>query len=84
LRIEVKSKITQEGFRNFINASSEVMNMEFSKKPGCKTKFTHPLSILVAFKSDSQNDDPDYEFRRFCEAMKETNCPPPLCGLLAD
>jgi hypothetical protein len=83
LRIEVKTKITQAGFRNFINASSEVMKMEFSKKLGCKTKFTHPLSVLVAFTSDSSSDEPDYEFYRFCKAMKAAKSPPPLCGFVS-
>ncbi|MDE3068892.1 MAG: hypothetical protein KGJ60_15270 [Verrucomicrobiota bacterium] len=83
LRIEVKSRITPDGFRDFVNASSEVINMEFSKKPGCNTKFGHPLSILVAFKSDSPNDEPDFEFHRFCAAMKERQSPSPLCGFIS-
>ena len=78
LRIEVKSKITQKGFRHFINASSEITKMEFSKQPGCKAKFTHPLSILVAFKSDCSNDDWDNELRRFWKAMKKMKCAKPL------
>lgn len=78
LRIEVKSKITQAGLRSFINASSEITNMKFSKQPGCKAKFKHPLSILVAFKSDCLNDEPDYELFRFQKVMKKMKCPKPL------
>ena len=83
LRIEVKSKITNKGILDFINTSSEITKMKFSKQPDCKTKFTHPLSILVAFKSDSSNNNWDYEFHRFCKVMKKAKCPPPLSGFVS-
>jgi hypothetical protein len=83
LRIEVKSQITREGFREFINASSEITDMKFTKHPDCKTKFVHPYSILVAFKSDCSNTDWDYEYTRFRGVLKETNCSPALSGFVS-
>ena len=83
LRFEVKSTIKREGLSEFIEASVEIAKMEFRKQPGCKSKFTHPLSILVAFKSDSSSDELDYEFHRFCEVMKEKECPPALNGFVS-
>lgn len=57
--------------------------MKFSTQPGCKTKFTHPYSILVAFKSDSQSDEWDFEYKRFREAFKEAKYPAPLSGFVS-
>lgn len=84
LRIEVKSTIDPKGISAFIQASAEVAKMHFDKQPGCMGKFTHPYSILVAFKSDSSNEDWDYEFHRVCKAMKKVPaCPPPLSGFVS-
>ena len=83
LRIEVKSTITREGINQFLHASSEAIKMEFSKQAGCKSKFTHPLSILVAFKSDCKNDEWDYEYKRFREVLKEGEYPPALSGFVS-
>jgi hypothetical protein len=85
LRIEVKSTITTKGFADFIDASSEMVEMEFDKQPGCTTKFTKPYSILVAFKSDSSSDVWDHEFHRFCRAVKQKNkkYPAPLSGFVS-
>jgi hypothetical protein len=57
--------------------------MKFTKQPGCKTKFTHPYSILVAFKSDCSNDEWDYEYNRFREVLKETKNPSELSGFVS-
>ena len=83
LRIEVKSQLTREGLREFVNASSEIIKMKFSKQSGCKTKFTHPYSILVAFKSDSSSDEWDYEYNRFREVLKEADYPHALLGFVS-
>lgn len=83
LRIEVKSQISKQGLREFVNASSEIIKMQFRKQPGCETKFTHPYSILVAFKSDSQSDEWDYEYDRFREVLKEVGYPPALSGFVS-
>ena len=83
LRIEVKSTITREGIRQFLHASSKVIKMEFSKQADCKAKFTHPLSILVAFKTDCKNEEWDSEFERFCEVLKEREYPPALSGFVS-
>jgi hypothetical protein len=83
LRIEVKSTINATGLSDFIKASAEVVNMQFDKQVDCKTKFTKPYSVLVAFKSDSSSDEWDYEFARFCAAMKGKNCPPLLSGFVS-
>ncbi len=83
LRFEVKSTIKRQGLSDFIKASAEIAKMEFRKQPGCKSKFTHPLSILVAFKSDSSSEELDYEFQRFYEVMKEKNYLPVLSGFVS-
>jgi hypothetical protein len=83
LRIEVKSQITREGLREFIDSSSEITSMAFTRHPNCKTKFTYPYSILVGFKSDSSNEDWDYEYNRFREVLKEMNCSRPLRGVVS-
>ena len=57
--------------------------MKFIKQPDCKSKFTHPFNILVAFKSDSSSNQWDYEFDRFCNVMKEKQCPPALSGFVS-
>lgn len=82
LRIEVKSKLSARGLSDFIDASSEVIKMQFTKQPGCKRKFTKPYNVLVAFKSDSSSEEWDYEFHRFCKIMKRKKCPPPLSGFI--
>jgi hypothetical protein len=83
VRIEVKSTITRKGLFDFIDASSEIVNMEFKKQSDCKTKFAHPLSVLVALKSDSRSDEWDYEFHRFCKVMKKKKYPPALSGFVS-
>ena len=83
LRIEVKSTINRKGLSDFIDASSEVAKMQFDKQPECKTKFTKPYSILVAFKSDTSSEDWDYEFHRFCKVAKNKRCPPTLSGFVS-
>jgi hypothetical protein len=83
VRIEVKSTLDRKGISDFIDASLGVVNMGFSKQPGCKNNFAHPVSILVAFKSDSSNDEWDWEFQRFLDVMKERKCPLVLSGFVS-
>jgi len=83
LRIEVKSKITRQGISDFIDASSEVAQMQFDKQPECKTQFIKPYSILAAFNSDSESDDWDFEYKRFRKVLKEKDCPPALNGFVS-
>ena len=83
LRIEVKSTIDRTGLSDFIDASSEVAKMQFDEQPECKTKFTKPCNILVAFKSDSSSDEWDSEFHRLHKMMKNKKCPPALSGFVS-
>ena len=83
LRIEVKSTVTREAVSEFIDASSEIVRMDFDKQPNCKTKFTKPYNILVAFKSDSSSEEWDYEFHRFLDVMKQKALLPPLSGFVS-
>ena len=83
LRIEVQSKFNRKGISDFIDASSEVARMQFHEQPECKTKFTKPCNILVAFKSDSSSDEWDYEFHRLCAVIKKKQCPPALSGFVS-
>ena len=83
LRIEVKSKVNRKGLSDFIDASLEVAKMQFDEQPDCRSKFTKPYNILVAFRSDSSSDEWDYEFHRFRKEMKNKKCPPTLSGVVS-
>ncbi|MGO9587968.1 MAG: DUF6602 domain-containing protein [Limisphaerales bacterium] len=83
LRIEVKSTLNQKGLSDFIDASLEIIKMEFNKTDDCKSKFAHPASILVAFKSGFSSQKWDYEYRRFRDIMKKKKCPPALSGFVS-
>lgn len=72
-RIEVKSTLTRAGISDFVDASLEAAKMQFDRQQDCKTNFTHPYNILVAFKSDSSSDEWDYELRRLRQVLREKN-----------
>ncbi len=74
LRIEVKSTLTNQGISDFLDSSSELMNMDFQQQPECKTRFTKPYNFLVALKSDL-SDHWDKEVRRLVRAMKKKGLP---------
>jgi hypothetical protein len=81
LRIEVKSRITNQGIGEFLDSSSEVLTMNFQKQPDCKGKFDKPYNTLVAFKSDL-SDGWDKELRRVFAAMKQRSVSP-LSGFVS-
>lgn len=82
-RIEVKSTITRQGLSDFIDASAEIVKMQFDRQPDCKTKFGYPHNILVAFNSDSSSDEWDFELNRFRELMREKNASSELSGFIS-
>ncbi len=71
-RIEVKSTLTRQDIRTFLQASVEICDLKHSIQPGFSGNMFGAFNLLFAFDSDATGaGDPDYQLQRLIEVMRE-------------
>jgi hypothetical protein len=76
-RVEVKSAVTREDIRTFVESALDICALKHSVQPGCKSTFTAPVNLLFAFDSDATvSKDVDQQLRRLTDVMQERGCDP--------
>jgi len=80
-RIEVKSTVTKQYLKNFCISSLELSKFKFATWPKCSVNFITPFNLIFSYKSDSNNEDENFELKRFINVMKEVGIEP-LSGIV--
>src|ERR1019366_6658256 len=76
-RIEVKSSLTRDGVRTFVQSSREINDLRISVQPGFSGQLVGAVNLLFAFDSDAEGKgDSDYQLRRLFEVMRDESVDP--------